>query len=53
MGRVTITGTMAAGATHLPGMPFPGDVNVVFFADSKLDPTYEQEKMILDSWLAS
>jgi CubicO group peptidase (beta-lactamase class C family) len=34
-------------------MAFPGDVNVVFFADSKLDPTYEQEKMILDSWLAS
>jgi CubicO group peptidase (beta-lactamase class C family) len=34
-------------------MAFPGHVNVVFFADSKLDPTYEQEKMILDSWLES
>jgi hypothetical protein len=34
-------------------MAFPGDVNVVFFANSTLSPGYEQEKMILDSWLNS
>jgi CubicO group peptidase (beta-lactamase class C family) len=33
-------------------MAFPGDVSVVFFANSKLGAT-EQEKMILDSWLES
>lgn len=33
-------------------MAFPGGVNVVFFANSTLGAT-EQEKMILDSWLAS
>jgi CubicO group peptidase (beta-lactamase class C family) len=36
-------------------MAFPGDVNVVFFANSTHDEEKfdEQEKMILDSWLAS
>jgi CubicO group peptidase (beta-lactamase class C family) len=33
-------------------MAFPGNVSVVFFANSKLGAT-EQEKMILDSWLES
>jgi CubicO group peptidase (beta-lactamase class C family) len=33
-------------------MAFPGGTNVTFFANSKLGVT-EQEKMILDSWLAS
>jgi hypothetical protein len=35
-------------------MAFPGDVNVVFFANSTQNKKFdEQEKMILDSWLAS
>jgi CubicO group peptidase (beta-lactamase class C family) len=35
-------------------MAFPGNVSVVFFANSTLPPgATEQEKMILDSWLAA
>jgi hypothetical protein len=35
-------------------MAFPDDVNVVFFANSTQNEKFdEQEKMILDSWLAS
>jgi hypothetical protein len=33
-------------------LTFPGGINVTFFANSKLGVT-EQERMILDSWLAS
>jgi hypothetical protein len=34
-------------------MGFPGGINVTFFANSPLKPGQEQEKYILDSWLAA